>query len=665
MLLKVAGSALNQTPFDWRGNEQRIRQAIELARKDGATVLCLPELCITGYSCEDVFFNPHVQERALDMLLALLPATTGMIVAFGLPMKFHGGIFNTTAVVANGEIVGLVPKKHLAGDGVHYEPRWFKSWPIERAMQLEVRGRNYPFGDIHFDFAGLKMGLEICEEAWVAQRPGAALARRGVDIILNPSASHFAFGKLEVRRGFVCEGSRAFNVAYVYSNLLGNEAGRIIFDGGALIADGGQLVAQGERLSFKEVVVTSAVIDINRNRVVRSRTSSFQPSLEIETDLCVEVAFAPKELTRQNSKSSEPRQVEPVGEQSWERSTNLKEEEFSRAVALGLFDFVRKSHQNGFVISLSGGLDSAAVTILCRLALDLAVKELGLTELKSRLGIRAGAQTVDELAAALITTAYQATENSSKATLDAARAVAGDAGATFYNWNVDRIVGEYREVTEGALGQKLNWKDNDTTLQNIQARARGPAVWALANVKNALLLATSNRSEAAVGYATMDGDTCGGISPIGGIDKNFLRTWARWMCDLGPDGLRSFPSLALVLSQPPTAELRPLAQRQTDEIDLMPYEVLDAIEKLAIRDKKSPTECYAALTASADSVDPQLRGWVAKFFRLWCRNQWKRERYAPAFHLDDESLDPKTWCRFPILSGGFEEELAELESLKT
>jgi NAD+ synthase (glutamine-hydrolysing) len=116
-----------------------------------------------------------------------------------------------------------------------------------------------------------------------------------------------------------------------------------------------------------------------------------------------------------------------------------------------------------------------------------------------------------------------------------------------------------------------------------------------------------------------------------------------------------------VNAQTPTAELRPPEEEQTDEGDLMPYELLDAIERAAIRDKKSPVEVYRLLHGRFPDQDRrQLATWVERFFRLWCRNQWKRERYAPSFHVDDENLDPKTWCRFPILSGGFERELAEL-----
>lgn len=663
MRIKVAGAALNQIPLDWAGNQARIESAIRAARDQGATIVTLPELCTTGYGCEDSFFNPHQHDRSAKMLRDLCPATQGLFVSVGLPMIFHGSLFNVTAVLVDGKIRGFVPKKHLPGDGVHYEPRWFKPWPVGLVREIRFGDTELPFGDLMFDVGGVKVGFEICEEAWVAQRPGATLARRGVDVILNPSGSHFAFGKLEVRRSFVTEGSRAYQCGYVYANLLGNEAGRIIFDGGVLIADGGRLIAQGPRLSFHDHVVTAAVIDISRNRVLRARTSSHEPDLEDDGTATIDVAFTLRPDADVET-ADDARDIPGNAPSPWETSANLKEEEFSRAVALGLFDFLRKSRQQGFVVSLSGGVDSAAVTLLCRLALDLAEQELGLAGLRHSLRYIPWVADVthpNDFAGRMITTAYQSTVNSSIETLEAARAVAADAGAEFHEWSVDPVLADYEAIATTALRENLTWEKHDASLQNIQARARGPAIWILANVKNALLLATSNRSEAAVGYATMDGDTCGGISPIGGIDKNFLRHWARWMADTGPAGLRAYPSLQKVLAKPPTAELRPLAFHQTDEDDLMPYDLLDRIEKLAIRDKKSPVECYVILKGERPG-ESRLKLWIARFFRLWCRNQWKRERYAPAFHLDDESLDPKTWCRFPILSSGFEEELRDLEA---
>ena len=159
----------------------------------------------------------------------------------------------------------------------------------------------------------------------------------------------------------------------------------------------------------------------------------------------------------------------------------------------------------------------------------------------------------------------------------------------------------------------------------------------------------------------MDGDTCGGLAPIAGIDKTFLRRWLAWLEVEGPAGLAPIPALGAVNRLPPTAELRPLDSVQTDEEDLMPYPVLGAVERSAIRDKQSPLEVFRQIQCEFPGYSrEELCCFVERFFNLWCRNQWKRERYAPSFHVDDENLDPKTWCRFPILSGGFQRELGEL-----
>ena len=176
-------------------------------------------------------------------------------------------------------------------------------------------------------------------------------------------------------------------------------------------------------------------------------------------------------------------------------------------------------------------------------------------------------------------------------------------------------------------------------------------VWLLANVKNFLLLATSNRSEIAVGYATMDGDTAGGLAPIGGIDKFFLRNWLKWAEKSCSYGLGPIAALERVNSQEPTAELRPSSSKQTDEADLMPYEILNSIEGSFIRDKREPESILQSLSEEFPSYKKEeLKEFLNRFYALWSRNQWKRQRYAPCFHLDEYSLDPSSWCRYPILS---------------
>ncbi len=651
----VAAAALNQTPLAWDDNVRVIKEALQEARSSGAQVVCLPELCITGYGCEDLFHSEEVAQQALRYAEILASHTKGLFVNFGLPLLVHGVVFNTVAVAANGTLCGFVAKQHLAGDGLHYEPRWFKPWPKGVVSSVVVGDRTLPVGDIFFQIDDVRIGFEICEDAWVAERPGSVLAQYGIDLILNPSASHFAFGKHEVRKRFVLEGSRSCGVAYVYSNLLGCEAGRSIYDGDTLIASHGELVSEGPRFSYKEYVVTSATVDLNRSRLLRRRLSSFRPQLDTG-ERCVQIpAFAFRDVSHYVTQPAS----------SWEKSASLKHEEFTRAVSLGLFDYLRKSRSHGFVISLSGGVDSSAASCFVRLMIQSAIQELGLTQFKKRLSFISSLNSLrgeKEISQALLACVYQATRNSSRVTHTAATTLAKQIDATFYDLDIDPIVEGYKQLVSKELGVRLSWKEHDLALQNIQARVRSPSVWLIANLRRSLLLATSNRSEASVGYTTMDGDSSGGLAPLGGIDKAYLREWLVWLEREGPLGLRSFSSLQLVNVQAPTAELRPLRERQTDEGDLMPYEVLDSIERLAIRDKLLPLSVYDLLCEHYRGRYPrkQIASWVERFFTLWSVNQWKRERYAPSFHLDDENVDPKTWCRFPILSGGFKEELQAL-----
>jgi NAD+ synthase (glutamine-hydrolysing) len=655
-LIKVGAAVLNQTPLDWDGNQRRMLDAIAAARGQGVSLLCLPELCITGHGCEDSFQSPAVQKTALQVLRDVLPATEGMIVAAGLPVLYRKALFDAVALLVDGDIAGFVCKRYLAGDGLYYEPRWFKPWPDGYRGEVTVDGRAVPLGDLFFVADGVAIGFEICEDAWVADRPGSGLAARGADVLLNPSASHFAFGKHDVRQRFVLEGSRAFGVSYVYANLLGNESGRMIFDGGALIASGGRLLAAGSRFSFADVELTTAVVDVDETRMLQSRTGSYRPDLESGEENRVSVDFRFPELGLETS---------TVESLSMQEVSFSKEEAFTRAITLALFDYLRKSRSRGFVVSLSGGADSSAVSCLVALTVRRAWQELGEAGFGDKLGfLDAGtSRTVADWVRALLLCVYQSTRNSSSTTRDAARRVAEAIGAEFLELDVDALVAGYTERIETAVGRELDWQRDDVALQNIQARARAPSIWMLANLRGALLLSTSNRSEAAVGYATMDGDTSGGLSPIAGIDKAFLRRWLRWLEREGPAGLGPIPALAAVNSQVPTAELRPPDAAQTDEQDLMPYDLLDAIERAAIRDKKAPVEVFRTMRQRFPGLErEQLAAWVERFFRLWCRNQWKRERYAPSFHVDDENLDPKTWCRFPILSGGFEREIRELHA---
>ena len=182
-LIKLAAAVLNTTPLDWDGNKAAILAAIDDARRQGVSLLCLPELCVSGYGCEDAFHSPGTIAMAWRVLREIIPATKGMIVSLGLPVLYQNGLFNCACLAVDGEIVGFVAKRFLAGDGIHYEPRWFKPWPPGVTAALTMDGRDYPIGDQFFDVGGVKIGFEICEDAWVANRPGGepGAGRRGRD----------------------------------------------------------------------------------------------------------------------------------------------------------------------------------------------------------------------------------------------------------------------------------------------------------------------------------------------------------------------------------------------------------------------------------------------------------------------------------------------------
>ncbi len=627
--MRIAGAALNQTPLDWATNLANIRTAIGQARPAGVALLCLPELCLTGYGCEDLFLHPWVSAAAEAHLLDLLPDTYGLCVVVGLPVRHRSHTYNCAAVLRDGRVLGLQAKQFLASDGIHYEPRWFQPWPAGEVVEIAFAGQQVPLGDQVFEHEGARFGFEICEDAWRPDdvRPACRLMGR-VDLIVNPSASHFALSKTDVRYNLVLKASHIFACTYLYANLLGNEAGRVIYDGEILVARNGHLLCRNGLLSFKDVDLEWVEID-------------FSQPLEPATKI------APL----------------PVPDEY---------RELNAALSLALFDYLRKSRTKGFVLSLSGGADSAMCAISVAEMVRLGVAELGAEAFMRKAGCfsetdiaRAASPSASIphssfLIPHLLTCAYQSTVNSSEDTYEAARAIAESIGARFHAWRIDDEVQRYQFTVEQAIGRELTWATDDLALQNVQARVRAPGIWLLANTLNALLLTTSNRSEVAVGYCTMDGDTAGSIAPLAGIDKDFLRRWLVWAeRELGYTGLQRVNTLQ------PTAELRPLEERpedrQTDERDLMPYPVLNAIERLAFYDRLAPTEVAERLGIQYPDLTAEQRiTYVRRFYTLWSRNQWKRERYAPSFHLDDYNLDPRSWLRFPILSGGYGAELAEL-----
>jgi NAD+ synthase (glutamine-hydrolysing) len=587
--MKVAACALNQTPLDWNGNLHRIQSAVDESKNQGADLVLFPELCLSGYGCEDYFLMPWVLEKAKELLLtAILPASEGIFIAIGLPWYFRGKNYNTLALCHNGKLLGLYAKQILASQGVFYENRWFHAWEGNKTVDLpELPGTL--FGDFTLQLNGLEIGFEICEDGWhPEERPAVTGAARKADIILNASASNFARGKLAERHQVV-ESLKGRNQAwYLYANLLGNESGNLIFDGELIFGKAGKVLYSSPILSMAEWKLEVFELD---------EAKPWPGALPAASDF----------------------------------------EEFTAAASLGLKDYLRKSGSKGFTLSLSGGADSAACAVLAAEMLRRGENEIGKAEFDRQFGFELEMES-------LLCCVYQASRNSGDVTFNAAKELALALGAEFHFWEIGQLVEQYTSLVEASLQRKLSWEKDDLSMQNIQARSRAPGIWMLANVRNHLLITTGNRSEADVGYCTMDGDTAGSLAPIAGVSKHFIRQWLVWARDEF-----SLPVLDLIIHQEPTAELRP--GKQTDEGDLMPYELLEKIEVLFLKDKLSPEEILKRLSTTRDESPDYLKENIGKFLRLWKRSQWKRERLAPSFHLDRFNVIPRSMGRYPVFCG--------------
>ena len=613
MSVRIASSNLNQTPLDWRGNLNNIRESIKIAKDNSVDILCLPELSITGYGCQDLFYHDWFIQKSDDILKEIRLLTKSITVIVGHPLSFNKKRYNSCCIIRNQKILGFFIKSNLPNDGIHYEKRWFEGWEYGKVDKFNFLNQSYPIGNFQIEYDNnLTLGFEICRDMWDEERPANYIKTKKNLIIFNPIASHYAFKKFDFRKKLVVESSKKFNCTYISVNLLGNESGKVIFEGDTILASEGKLISVNDRFSFKNISFSKYDIDFN----------SQSDKINYES---------PKIY-----------------------------DEFIDAFSLGLSDYLFKSNLNGFALSLSGGLDSSSIAILTYEMIKRILEKQGIENLNKKFNLNLIPSdnihsNIKKVINKILFTAYQETENSTKETKRSAKILSDFIGSNHFEWSIDSEVKSITEKISNKTSKKYSWEENDITLQNVQARVRSPFIWFIANANNLLLLSTSNRSESSVGYSTMDGDSSGSISPIAGIDKVFIKDLLKYLREK-----YNYTCLDNVLSLKPSAELKPTNKKQFDEDDLMPYNILSEIERCFVKERKGPREIYNILKRKELSDDESLKKNIKNFFKLLATNQWKRERTAPSFHFDDYSLDASTWFRFPILSNNFKEEIDSL-----
>ncbi len=597
-----AAGLINPVCFDFNGNCGKILNLCQKAKKKAVSLVAFPELCLTGYGCGDFFNHQGFCAEAKKALLSLKDSLPeGLTAGIGLPRAGSDGrVYDCYVLLNKKEILGVAAVRAFDGSR-DSRLRFFT--PCVFSVYFELGGKCFAPASV-FELGGCRTGIAFSD--------ADAAACEGAELIILPKACRFELGANKAYELSILALSAKNHCQVVATNLLGCESGSESFPGRARIACDGNLMAASRELSFARAELLTL-----EDGVI---------SLLDEHDTVI------------------------------------------RAVALGLFDWMAKTRSHGYALSLSGGADSGLCAAAACYGQLAALEDLGCEEYKEimeGLGFDVGDIGADhetyikeKIMPQVLTTVYQASHISGSVTRTAAEKLAANIGATYYIWSIADLTAQYTALINATTpDDPLNDSRDDLTLQNIQARSRGPGIWMIANRYNKLLVTTCNSSEDAVGYCTMDGDTCGGVAPLGDVAKSRI---LKINTHIARDGVKvndsvtlHLPDMSYVAEQTPTAELRP---GQTDERDLMPYPVLDRIHVLNQLGRLMPQQVLDALRGElADKFsDEELVTFVKRYFMKLARNQWKRERGAPTFHIQADDLAAGSGFAFPILNDGLD-----------
>ena len=541
--LRLALAQIDTTVGDIDGNVLLISESIERARDGGAQLVLLPELCVSGYPPEDLVLRPDFLEAVRQGLDAIAAEVEGLVAMVGFPERVERSAeelehfdplidpplppaYNSLAVIADGEVRSIYRKCHLPNYGVFDERRYFEAGTESALTEVD----------------GARVGLTVCEDIWHPGFPEDDEVTAGAQLVVNASASPYHRGKGLARERMVADRARTNGVPFALCNTVGAQD-ELVFDGASVV-----IGADGRTLA---------------------RAAQFEP----------ELLFC--DLTLPGGGEEPGRVAEPLPSE---------EAEVYAALELGLRDYVEKNGFERVVIALSGGVDSALVTLIA----------------------------VDALGADRVTVVVMPSPNSSDETQSDAREIARNLGVELIEISIEEAMRAY----EHELAHSFEGTDPDIAEENLQARIRGNLVMALSNKFGWLVLTTGNKSEMSVGYATLYGDMAGGFAVIKDIFKLLVYRLVRWRNER--EGSELIP--AAVIERPPSAELRP---DQLDEDSLPPYETLDRIlEAYVERD-----EGIDALVAQGLPEDV-----VRDIVRLVDRAEYKRRQAPPGIRVSTKAF---------------------------
>lgn len=642
---RVAACVSAVNPGDCRSNVDSIISIARNLDKANVRLGVFPELCVTGYTCGDLFLNRFMLDNAVSELVRLARETANMKLALivGAPIIYNNVLFNCGVVVGGGKIRMIVPKTYTPNYGEFYERRWFT--PAYDALEgtISLPGtdmENIPFGRHHLlKVDGVRVGIEICEDLWVPIPPSSFAALGGAEIIANLSASDDTIGKYNYLKNLIKQHSARTVSAYVYSSVgFGESSTDAVFDGKAIIAEAGKILARNSRWQDGEqfVIADIDLESLTHDRMMKntfadcarhSNTAAFR-IVEFNTgrnpghpadDICHPYTTSP--FIPEDSE--------------WEERC----EEVSNIQAAGLAQRLKATGCRKIILGISGGLDSTLALLVACKAFD-------------RLGI------------------------SHRNIIGVTMPGFGTSGRTHSNAVrlMDALGVDDREISI-VPGVEQHFKDighnpqiHDVTYENAQARMRTYLLMDLANQENGMVLGTGDMSELALGWATFNGDHMSMYGVNAGVPKTLVRSLVEWFAFTSEDAVVK-KCLLDIVDTPISPELLPTDEKgkidQKTEDLVGPYELHDFFLYHVLRYGRSPRKifrlCHAAF---ADKYsDKVILKWLSSFFRRFFNQQFKRSCMPDGPKVSDMSLSPRSDWRMPS-DASSSEWLKDIEQLE-
>ncbi|WP_373846865.1 NAD(+) synthase [Bacteroides heparinolyticus] len=625
--VKVAAAVPRVKVADCRFNAEQIEKEIIIADGKGVQIIAFPELCITGYTCGDLFAQQLLLEEAEIGLIRILNDTRQMdiISILGMPVACNGLLLNVAVVIQKGKVLGVIPKTYLPNYKEFYEKRWFTSACEVHESSIRLCGQVVPMGrNLLFETADVTFGVEICEDLWAPIPPSSVLALQGAELLFNLSADTEAVGKHAYLRSLIGQQSARCISGYIFSSCgFGESTTDVVFAGNGLIYENGNLLAASKRFSFEEQMVAGE-IDVDYLRAERRVNTTFaacrancasEPAVRISTEY---VNGKDLNLTR----TYNPHPFVPQGAALDERC----EEIFSIQMS-GLAQRLVHTKAQSAVVGISGGLDSTLALLVC-------VKTFDKLEWSRRgiIGVTMpGFGTTDRT--------YTNAVNLMKA-----------LGVTIREVSIkEACIQHFKDINHDI-------DVHDVVYENAQARERTQILMDIANQTRGLVIGTGDLSELALGWATYNGDHMSMYGVNTGIPKTLVKHLVKWVAENGMDDA-SRGTLLDIVDTPISPELIPADENgnisQVTEDLVGPYELHDFFLYYFIRCGFPPSKIFflAARTFKGVYDEETIRKWLQTFYRRFFSQQFKRSCLPDGPKVGSISLSPRGDWRMPSDAG--------------